>query len=322
MSHRLPSFITEHTVLPAIAAPMFLVSGTELVIAACRAGVIGAFPAPNTRTIEILDQWMTQISHDLAVAQSDAPERKIAPWAANLVVHRSNPRLQADLDLVVKHRAPIVITALGSPAPVVEAVHSYGGIVLADVNSVAFAAKAAKTGVDGLVLVASGAGGHTGHTTPFAFVDAVRQFWDGIIVLGGGISTGRSIRAAQVLGADLAYLGTRFIATSESMASPDYKHMLIDATPDDLILTDAFTGVKANFIRQSIVKAGLDPENLQPKGSINFDYAQADIKAWRDIWSAGQGIGTINTIESVADVVAHLQAEYHATLAEENPWGK
>ncbi len=324
MAQRLPALITDHTVLPAIAAPMFLVSGTELVTAACLAGVIGAFPTPNARSAEMLDEWMRSIVDTLAAAQARNPAQRIAPWAANIIVHRSNTRLQADLDLVIRHRAPIVITALGSPAAVIEAVHSYGGIVLADVNSVAFAAKAAKTGADGLVLVASGAGGHTGHTTAFAFVDAVRQFWDGIVVLGGGISTGRSIRAAQTLGADLAYLGTRFIATDESLAAAEYKAMITEASAEDLVLTAAFTGVPANMLRPSIVRAGLDPDTLAAKTTINFDQPQSGSKAWKAIWSAGQGVGAIRSVQPVAELVAELRREYRQALAEEqaNPWAE
>lgn len=324
MAQRLPAFITDHTTLPAIAAPMFLVSGTELVTAACLAGVIGAFPTPNARSAEILDEWMRLVVDTLASARAHNPQQRVAPWAANIIVHRSNTRLPADLDLVIKYRAPIVITALGSPAAVVEAVHSYGGIVLADVNSVAFAAKAAKTGADGLVLVASGAGGHTGHTTAFAFVDAVRQFWDGIVVLGGGISTGRSIRAAQALGADLAYLGTRFIATDESLAAAEYKAMITAASAEDLVLTAAFTGVPANMLRPSIVRAGLDPDTLVAKNSIDFDQPQSNSKAWKDIWSAGQGVGAIRSVQPVAALVAELRREYVQALEAEqhNPWSE
>jgi nitronate monooxygenase len=324
MAQRLPAFITDHTVLPVIAAPMFLVSGTELVTAACLAGVIGAFPTPNARSAAILDEWMQHVVGALASAQAHNPHQRIAPWAANIIVHRSNTRLQADLDLVIKHRAPIVITALGSPAAVVEAVHSYGGIVLADVNSVAFAAKAAKTGADGLVLVAAGAGGHTGHTTAFAFVDAVRQFWDGIVVLGGGISTGRSIRAAQALGADLAYLGTRFIATDESLAAAEYKTMITESSAEDLVLTAAFTGVPANMLKPSIVRAGLDPETLAAKTTIDFDQPQSGGKAWKDIWSAGQGVGAIRSVQPVAELVTELRREYRQALDEEqaNPWAE
>lgn len=323
MQTRLPDSIREHTALPVIAAPMFLVSGPDLVLATCRAGVIGSFPAPNARTLETLDGWMARISTGLAEAKAANPHQRVAPWAANIVVHRSYLRLRDELDLVVKYRAPLVITALGSPAPVVEAVHSYGGLVLADVNSVGFAAKAARTGVDGLILVSAGAGGHTGMVSSFAFVDAVRSFWDGILVVAGGISNGRGIRAAQVLGADLAYMGTRFIATTESQASDDYRQMLVDSSLEDIVMTNAFTGVNANMLKPSIRRKGLDPDNLKPKDKIDFDDPQGAMKAWKDIWSAGQGVNSIKRITPVAELIAELRREYAQALAEErqpNPW--
>lgn len=318
MPAQLPEQVTQQTVLPLIAAPMFLVSGPDLVLAACKAGIIGAFPAPNARTIGILDNWLSCITTGLVAARAQSPQQRIGPFAANLIVHRSYQRRQAELELVIKYRPPIVITALGSPEPVVEAIHSYGGLVFADVNSLRFARKAAEAGVDGLVLVSAGAGGHTGMMTGFAFVDAVREFWDGIIVLAGGISTGRGIRAAQALGADLAYMGTRFIATTESLASDDYRQMLLDATVEDLICSDSFTGVPANFLRPSIRRAGLDPDNLKPKEkTINFDNPYSEAKAWRDIWSAGQGVGTIKQVQSVAGLVATLRQEYTEAVRRE-----
>ncbi len=301
----------EHTVLPLIVAPMFLVSGPDLIIAACRAGVMAAFPAPNARTIEHFDQWLTQITSALDPARD-------APWIQNMVTHRSYVRLQDELDLVCKFRPRIVITALGSPAPVIDAVHSYGGLVFADVNSIALAQKAVKAGVDGLVLIAAGAGGHTGHISAFALVDAVREFFDGFIVLGGAISSGRAIRAAQILGADLAYSGTRFIATSESMAQQAYREMLVEADVQDLMVTKAFTGANANMLIPSIRAKGLDPENLAPKP--NFDVSgdpHGGMKAWKDVWSAGQGVGAIKKIQSVAELVADLRCEYAQVVEEE-----
>ncbi len=323
MKNRLPAYILNQTTLPLIAAPMFLVSGPDLVIATCQAGVIGSFPAPNARTLEILDSWLDRVTTELSVVQALHPTRPIAPWAANIAVHRSYLRLRDELDLLVKYRAPIVITALGSPAAVVEVVHSYGGLVLADVNSVSFAAKAARTGVDGLILVSAGAGGHTGMVSSFAFVDAVRAFWDGIVVVAGGVSTGRGIRAAQVLGADLAYMGTRFIATHESMASQEYRQMLVDSSLEDIILTNAFTGVPANMLKPSIRRMGLDPDNLKPKDKIDFDDPQNAMKAWKDIWAAGQGLNSITAITPAADLIASLRREYAQAVAEEqqpNPW--
>ncbi len=293
--------------LPGIVAPMFLISGPELVVAACRAGMIAAFPAPNARTTDILDEWLTQISTALTPAD--------APWAANLVMHSSYARRQEDLDLVVGHRAPIVITALGSPRDAVEAVHGYGGLVFADVNSVEFAAKAAKTGVDGLVLVAAGAGGHTGQLTGFAFVDAVREFWDGAIVLGGGIGTGRGVRAAEVLGADFAYLGTRFIATRESLASEAYRDMLVASSAADIVCSAAITGVPANWLRPSLVAGGYDTERLATSKPVDFGMPQEGAKPWKNVWSAGQGVGVIREVVGVADLVAQLAGQYAAACA-------
>ena len=274
--------------LPAISAPMFLVSGPEMVIAACRAGVIGSFPSPNARTPEILHQWMAQIVAELAASEN------AACWAANLMVHPSNDRLPADLECVLQHKPPLVITALGSPARVVDAVHSYGGLVFADVNSVGFARKAAATGVDGLVLVASGAGGHTGLTAGFAFVEEVRQFWDGPIALGGAISSGRAIRAAETLGAELAYLGTAFIACEESIADPSYKDMVVGASAEDILPSKGITGVTANWLRKSLIAAGYDPANMPEDKKPNFENTQDNSKAWKNVWSAGQGVGGSN----------------------------
>lgn len=322
MPRTLPTSITQHTVLPVIAAPMFLVSGPELVLAACRAGIIGSFPTANARTPAILDQWMQQIKDALA-EMPESPTQPVAPWAANLVVHRTNARLAEDLALVLRHQPPIVITALGSPAHVVGAIHDYGGLVLADVNSVAYARKAAATGVDGLILVSAGAGGHTGMLAGFAFVEAVREFWDGPLVLAGAIATGRAIRAAQVLGADLVYLGTRFIATHESLAQPEFRQMLVEATAEDIILTNAFTGIPANMLRPSIRRMGLDPDRLKPKRSIDFTDPQASTKAWKDIWSAGQAVGSTRAVQSLAEVVTELRHDYAAALRAErqdDPW--
>ncbi|MCB2109207.1 MAG: nitronate monooxygenase [Rhodobacteraceae bacterium] len=293
--------------VPAIAAPMFLVSGPDLVMAACRAGIIGAFPANNARSIDILDEWFGQIGKALP---ADAP-----PWAVNIMVHRTYARLQEELELVVKHRVPIVITALGSPAAVVDAVHSYGGIVLADVNSVTFARKAASTGVDGLILVAAGAGGHTGQIAGFAFVPEVREFFKGIVVLGGGIGSGQAVRAAELLGADLAYLGTRFIASAESIADPAYKQMLIDSTAEDIVLSASLTGVPANWLKASLIAAGFDPTAMTEKKEINLGRPEDSAKKrWRDVWSAGQGVGVVHAVEPVQAIIDRLHTEYQSVL--------
>ncbi|PLS09688.1 nitronate monooxygenase [Neobacillus cucumis] len=299
---------------------MFLVSGTELVKTCCLNGVIGSFPAPNARPIEVLDQWMEQLNNELREAREKDPDRKIAPWAMNMVVHSSYSRLQDELDLIKKYKPQLVITSLGSPKHVVEIVHEYGGLVFSDVSDLKFAKKAAEAGADGLILVASGAGGHAGQINSFAFVDMVRSFWDGIIILAGSISTGKGILAAQAAGADLAYMGTRFIAATESMANDDYRSMLVDATQEDLILTDAFSGVRANMLIPSIKKAGLDPDKLVKKDQVNFDHMQKDsnAKAWKDIWSAGHGVGVIDRIESAADIINRLEIEYKEALQKIN----
>ena len=290
--------------LPLVAAPMFLISGPELVLAACREGVVGTFPTPNARTVADLDQWLDRITSGVG--------SKDAPWAANVVVHRSNTRLDEDIDLVIRYKAPLVITALGSPRAIVERVHSYGGLVFADVNSLAFARKAVAAGVDGLVLVAAGAGGHTGQMTGFSFVPAIREFFDGPVILGGGITDGAGIRAAEVLGADLAYMGTRFIACEESEAAPAYRDMLIASTIDDLVLTRAITGVAANWLKPSIANAGYDLDAMERNPDIDFTDPQSGAKRWAQVWSAGHGVGMIDRTEPVSKLVARLREEYEA----------
>ncbi|MED4206441.1 nitronate monooxygenase [Neobacillus mesonae] len=320
MNKSIPDTWLEQLRLPVIAAPMFLVSGTELVKACCLNGVIGSFPAPNARPIEVLDQWMGRLNEELQEVRAQEPSRKIAPWAMNMVVHSSYSRLQEELVLIKKHQPQLVITSLGSPKQIVEIVHEYGGLVFSDVSDVKFARKAAEAGVDGLILVASGAGGHAGQINGFAFVDTVRSFWNGIIVLAGSISTGKGILAAQAVGADLAYMGTRFIVATESMANDEYREMLVNATQEDIILTDAFSGVNANMLKPSIRKAGLDPETLVRKEKVDFNDMQRETnaKAWRDIWSAGHGVGAIDSIESAADIIVRLEGEYISALEKIN----
>ena len=294
---------------------MFLISGPELVVNACKAGIIGAFPTPNCRTTDDLEQWLTQI--DASLYDTDDPNAShYAPYAANLVVHRTNKRLPDDLEIVVRHRVPIVITALGSPARVVDAVHSYGGLVFADVNSVMYAKKAAETGVDGLVLVFSGAGGHTGALNPFSFVYEVRKFWDGYIALAGGIASGSAVRASIVAGADFAYMGTSFIATDESLAEPEYKEMLVACTAEDLIVTKAFTGANASMMKPSIVNQGLDPAEIANyEAKMNFSGQDgAEVKPWTGIWAAGQGVGCIDKIQPIASLVERLESEYRTAM--------
>ena len=300
--------------LPLICAPMFLVSGPDLVIATCLNGVISSFPAPNARPLEVLDGWMARVAGELEAARRADPRARIAPWSINLVVHSSYDRLPAELELVQRHRPPIVITALGNPARVVDVVHAYGGLVFADVGSVAMARKAAQAGVDGLVLVSSGAGGHTGSVSPFVFVEAVRQFFDGIVVLAGGLCTGAAIRAAEIAGADLADIGTLFIAARESLAADDYRQMVVEAGVDDLVLTKAFTGANAYYLRRSIERAGLDPDNLSGKTSMNWGQSDTQLKAWKDIWSAGQSVAAVHRVESAGEIIARLRAEYLQSL--------
>ncbi|WP_068878368.1 MULTISPECIES: nitronate monooxygenase family protein [unclassified Phenylobacterium] len=298
----LPAHIADRLRLPAIAAPMFLVSGVDMVLAACRAGIIGSFPANNARSLEELDAWMATI---VATLPADAP-----PWAMNIMVHRSYARWEDELELVLKHRPPIVITALGSPSAVVDAIHGYGGLVYADVNSLTFAHKAAATGVDGLILVAAGAGGHTGPISGFAFAPAVREWFEGTIALGGGIGSGQAIRAARMLGADLAYLGTRLIACEESLAVPGYKQMLVEASAEDIVTSAALTGMPANWLKASLLAAGYDAEGLKTKAEINLGRPEDAAKRWRDVWSAGHGAGQVKAVEPLAAIIDKLAAEY------------
>ncbi|UAW97582.1 nitronate monooxygenase [Halopseudomonas nanhaiensis] len=292
--------------IPLIAAPMFLISGPDMVIQACRNGIIGSFPTPNARTPEVLEEWLQQITG--ALTEGDAP------WAVNLVVHSTNNRLPIDLELVKKYKPPIVITALGSPKGVIDAVHSYGGRVLADVNSLKFARLAAQAGVDGLVLVGAGAGGHTGTMNGFAMVAAVREFFDGILVLGGGMMNGESIRAAELIGADLALMGTRFIPAEESMANDDYRRMLADSTFEDLILTHKVTGVPAYWLKQSLELAGISLDSIQSDTSIDFADPKGDGRRWTRVWSAGHGVGSIRKSEPLAHIARSLIDGYQAAI--------
>ena len=293
--------------LPVFQAPMFLQSGPDMVIASCRAGIVGSFPSINARSTADLERWLARISAALTARD--------APWAINLMMHRSNARRHQDLALAEKYRAPIVITALGSPREAVERVQAYGGLIFADVIDLRFATKAIAAQVDGLVLVAAGAGGHTGQQSGFAFVEEIRRHFDGLLVLGGGISTGRAVRAAEVLGADFAYLGTRFIASEESMADPAYKQMVVEACGADIVCSDALTGVPANWLRASLEAAGYDPAHRPRAGAIDIGQSAADAKRWRDVWSAGQGVGSVDNILPVAAIVDELERGYRAAGA-------
>lgn len=295
--------------LPVIAAPMFIAGNPQLVIEQCKAGVVGSFPALNARPREALDQWLTEIEQALA-AQPDA-----APYAVNQIVHKSNDRLEHDLEACIRHKVPITITSLRAPNEVVAGIHAYGGIVLHDVINVRHAQKALEAGVDGLILVCAGAGGHAGMLSPFALVGEVRRFFDGPIILSGAIATGDAILAALAAGADLAYIGTRFLATPEASVPERYKEEILKAAAADIVYTDLFSGVNGNYLRHSVVAAGFDPLNL-PKSDpkkMNFGSGSgAEKKVWRDIWSAGQGVGQIDRVMPVAEVVAKLAAEYTA----------
>ena len=298
-----PAWIDALTV-PVVAAPMFLVSGPDLVIAASRAGAVGSFPAPNCRTLDELDAWLGTIGDAL-------PDE---PWALNLVTHRTNARLAEDLRLVAEHQPPVVITALGSPKPVIETVHAYGGVVIADVVTLGLARKAIAAGVDGLACVSAGAGGHTGFLSPFAFVSAVRREFDGIVTIGGGISDGFGVAGAIAAGADLVYMGTSFLATAESLATPEYKQMVVDHEVDDLVVSDGITGTPASWLRPSLVANGLDPDHLVHEGGRSYDATQSPAKRWKDVWAAGQGLGAVTAVEPAADVVARLADEYDQAL--------
>jgi nitronate monooxygenase len=305
------SRVRDRLSLPLIAAPMFLISGVELVAAACRSGVIGAFPTVNCRSAEELDAWLNEIGVRLR-------EHKAAPICPNLVVHRTNTRLADDLKVLLKHRPEIVITSVGSPAPVLKPLHEAGALVFADVATIRHAERALEAGADGLVLLTAGAGGQTGWLNPFAFVRAVRKFFAGPIVLAGGVSDGQALRAAEVLGCDLAYMGTKFIATRESMADERHKAMLVASSADDVLLTTAFTGLQTNMLKPSIVAAGLDPEDLPARGMIDIgkdiDVAarEAQPKRWRDIWSAGHSTSGVTDVPMVAELVARTMKEYDA----------
>lgn len=289
---------------------MFLVSFPPLVTAQCKAGMVGTFPHVNARTSEQFDQWLTDIKNSLAAHSASSPSATAAPYGVNLIVHRTNVRFEPDLALVVKHRVPFVITCLGHPGKVVEAVHAYGGTVFCDVTSAAHARKSVDAGVDGLICVGAGAGGHASNQSAFSLVREIREFWDGCLVLGGGINDGHQIRAAEALGADLVYMGTRFIATQESNAQQEFKQMVIDSDVSDLIYTDRLSGVHANFLKPSLDKWGVDVSTLPPKAPDMSSLTDTTAKLWKDLWSAGQGVATIHDAPAVATLVSRIADEY------------
>lgn len=304
--------ILQNLALPVVASPMFIVSYPELVLAQCKAGIVGSFPALNAREPKILEDWLSRMTEELASYKAANPDAVVGPLAVNQIVHQSNQRLEHDVRVCVEHRVPIFITSLRAPPKeVLDAVHSYGGIVLHDVINLRHANKALEAGVDGLILVAAGAGGHAGTLSPFALVGEVRKIFDGPLVLSGAIANGGSILAAQAMGADLAYIGTRFIASTEANASDDYKQAIVDASANDIVYTNLFTGVSGNYIRQSILNAGLDPDDLPTADKTAMNFSKA--KAWKDIWGAGQGVGLMDDVRPVAGIVAQLKQEYDDT---------
>lgn len=302
----LPEALRGRLAIPAVAAPQFLVSGPDLVVETCKAGLLGTFPALNQRSNKGYESWLAEIRERIG----NAP----APFGVNLIVHKSNARLDQDLATTVKHRVPLVITSLGAVSELVQEVHGYGGLVFHDVINLRHAQKAAEAGVDGLIAVTAGAGGHAGLLNPFAFLTELRSFFDGTLLLAGALSTGRHIAAARMAGADLAYLGTRFIATKESMAGEEHKQMILASSAKDIVYTDAISGVKGSFLRASIENAGLDPDNLPTKSEIHV--GNTEKRAWKNIWSAGQGVGAIADVPTAAELCARLIAEYRTAVAE------
>ena len=307
-------FLKDKTRIPVIGAPLFTVSYPELVLAQCKAGIVGSFPALNARPEEKLGEWITMMKKELNDYQNKNPEEIVAPFAVNQICHHSNSRLEHDMEVCVEHEIPIIITSLRAPQFVVDAVHSYGGAVIHDVINIRHAKKAISEGADGLILVCAGAGGHAGTLSPFALVREVREFFDGLIVLSGSISHGASVLSAQAMGADLAYIGTRFIATQEANASEGYKEMIVESNANDIMYSATFTGVNGNYLKPSVVKAGLDPENLPyaDKHDMNFSSVPGDNqkKAWKDIWGSGQGIGNLHEVPTVREAVDTLVEEY------------
>ena len=314
----LPDILNQPLALPVVASPMFIASGPELVIAQCKAGIIGAFPALNARPASELKNWLTRIDAELADFKAAHPDLPVGPYAVNQIVHRSNVRLEEDMATIVAHRVPIVITSLGARPEINEAVHSYGGIVLHDVINNEFAHKAIDKGADGLIAVAAGAGGHAGTQSPFALLQEIRSWFDGPLLLSGAIAHGRSILAAQAAGADFAYVGSAFLATEESNNEPGYKQMVADSSASDVVYSNLFTGVHGNYLRGSIAAAGLDPDDLpvSDPSAMNFGAGgSSDPKAWKDIWGAGQGVGAITSVVPAAELIARLTAEYEQARA-------
>ena len=314
----LPPILKDTLRLPIIASPLFIISNPDLVIAQCKAGIVGSFPALNARPEPVLDQWLQRINEELDRHNQENPDSPAAPYAVNQIVHGSNARLEYDMEMCVKYKAPIVITSLGAKEWVNEAVHSYGGITLHDIINNRFAKKAIEKGADGLVAVASGAGGHAGTQSPFALIQEIREWFEGPLILSGAIATGDAVLAAQAMGADLGYIGSAFIATDEANADQGYKQAIVDCGADDIIYSNLFTGVHGNYLRPSIESAGLDPDNLPVSDPTQMNFGSGgntDAKAWKDIWGSGQGIGAVKSLGSAADYVAKLAVQYDAAKA-------
>jgi nitronate monooxygenase len=314
----LPRSLEGNLRIPLIGAPMFIVSGPELVIAQCQAGIVGSFPALNARPQEMLGDWLKQIKEEVGEFREANPGKPVAPYAVNQIAHSSNPRLFDDVETCVKHEVPIMITSLRPPEDIVKAVHSYGGLVFHDVISLRHARKAMEQGVDGIIAVCVGAGGHAGTLSPFALVREIRREFDGAVILSGCITNGNDVLAAQAMGADLAYSGTRFIATEEARAVPAYKEMIVDSRADDIVYSSLFSGVLGNYLKGSIASAGMDPDNLPEGDKSTMNFASGDdqdAKAWKDIWSAGQGVGDINEILPAGELVLRMEQEYRDALA-------
>jgi len=314
----LPPILSERLRLPVVAAPLFIISNPDLVIAQCKAGIVGSFPALNARPAEELDRWLEKITTELADYDAANPDNPSAPFAVNQIVHGSNDRLQHDVEMCVKWKVPIVITSLGAKEFVNDTIHSYGGIVLHDIINNKFAKKAIEKGADGLIAVAAGAGGHAGSLSPFALIQEIREWFDGPLLLSGSIAKGDAVLAAQAMGADLGYIGSAFIATQEANAEQAYKQSLVDSNADDIVLSNLFTGVHGNYLKPSIVAAGLDPDNLPESDPSKMSFGSggnSDAKAWKDIWGCGQGIGAIKAVLTAQDLVDNLEKQYLSAKA-------
>lgn len=306
----LPAILKENVSLPVVAAPMFIISHPPMVIEQCKAGIVGSFPALNARPAEQLDEWLAEITETLAAHNRDNPDNRAAPFAINQIVHKSNDRLEHDMEMCVKYKVPIVITSLGARPEINEAVHSYGGIVLHDIINDFFAHKAIEKGADGLIAVAAGAGGHAGTLSPFALIQEIRQWFDGPLLLSGSIATGDAVLASQAMGADMGYIGSALIATKEARAADAYKQGIVDGKADDIVYSNLFTGVHGNYLKASVRNAGMDPDNLPESDPSKMNFGSGTTKAWKDIWGSGQGIGAVDDVLSVADYVAKLKSEY------------